>query len=133
MEPENGGKKEGIRDGIRQGLGVLSAFKEAIEETIAEARERGDLSTDHAKDVMRGALDKAQAAAGSARDRFDFVTQLDFESLRDRMSDLASRVAALDGLAEKPREPADPQDGSGAPQSSSGGSPAEPNSVGGEP
>lgn len=93
-------KPKGFRDGIRQGMGVLSAFKEAIEETITEARERGDLSPERAKEVMRGALDKAQEAAGQAKDRFDLVTQREFDALRDRVSDLARRVASLDGQEE---------------------------------
>jgi polyhydroxyalkanoate synthesis regulator phasin len=116
---EDKGKREGLREGIRQGLGVLSAFKEAIEETISEARERGDLSPERAKEVMRGALDKAQEAAGSARDRFDFVTQKDFEELKSRVADLARRVGVLDGLVE------DAQDteasGDGEPDASSPG------------
>ena len=51
-----------VSDGIRQGIGVLSAFKDALEETINEARERGDLSTERAKEVMKSALHKAQLA-----------------------------------------------------------------------
>ena len=43
------GRRKSMGDGIKEGLGVLSAFKDALEETIQEARERGDLSTDRAK------------------------------------------------------------------------------------
>ncbi len=45
---EDGGRgsRQKMGDGIKQGLGVLSAFKDALEETIQEAGERGDLSTD---------------------------------------------------------------------------------------
>ncbi|MSR19466.1 MAG: hypothetical protein EXR91_00595 [Gemmatimonadetes bacterium] len=40
---EDGGRgsRQKMGDGIKQGLGVLSAFKDALEETIQEARERG--------------------------------------------------------------------------------------------
>jgi len=87
-------------------MGVLSAFKEAIEETISEARERGDLSPDRAKEVMREALDKAQEAAGNAKSRFDLVAQREFETLKDRVADLARRVGNLDGEEEPtPEEP----------------------------
>ncbi len=108
MSQDDKPKREGFRDGIRQGMGVLSAFKEAIEETISEARERGDLSPEKAKEVMRGALDKAQAAAGQAKSRFDLVTQREFEALKDRVADLARRVGSLDGEEEPtPKEPLD--------------------------
>jgi polyhydroxyalkanoate synthesis regulator phasin len=89
MTDEN---KGGIRDGMKQGLGVLSAFKEAVEETINEARERGDLSPDRAKEIMRGALDRAHDAADGARDRFDLVPRKDLDSL-------AARVRRLEALA----------------------------------
>ena len=89
MTDEN---KGGIRDGMKQGLGVLSAFKEAVEETISEARERGDLSPDRAKEIMRGALDRAHDAADGARERLDLVPRKDLD-------DLAARVRRLEALA----------------------------------
>ena len=96
---EDGGRKgprQTMGDGIKQGLGVLSAFKEALEETIQEARERGDLSTDRAKEVMKGALEKAQAAASGARERLDFVNQSEMEAVEATLASLRSRVAALE-------------------------------------
>lgn len=101
MTENDKGKREGIRDGLRQGVGILSAFKEAIEETIAEARERGDLRPERAKEAMRGALDKAQEAAGTARERFDFVTQKDFSRLTEAVTDLARRVTNLEGSSRE--------------------------------
>ena len=59
------GARQKMGEGIKQGIGVLSALKEALEETIQEARERGDLSTGRAKEVMKEALGKAQAAASA--------------------------------------------------------------------
>ena len=38
MTEEKKGAKEKVSDGIKQGIGVLSAFKEALEETIQEAK-----------------------------------------------------------------------------------------------
>ena len=96
--------KEKVSEGIRQGIGVLSAFKEALEETIQEARERGDLSTDRAKQVMRDALDRAQAAAGEARERFDFVTQAELETLRAQVEELRARVSVLEAERSAPDE-----------------------------
>ena len=88
--------REKMGDGIRQGIGVLSALKEALEETINEARERGDLSTERAKEVMKDALGRAQAAAADARERLDFAHQSELEALRETVEDLRRRVAALE-------------------------------------
>jgi polyhydroxyalkanoate synthesis regulator phasin len=85
-----------VSDGIKQGIGVLSAFKDALEETINDARERGDLSSDKAKDVMKNALNKAQEAAEGARERLDFVSQKEFDSLGQAVDAVKDRVSALE-------------------------------------
>lgn len=82
-------------DGIRQGIGVLSAFKEALEETIQEARDRGDLSSDRAKEVMREALDRAQSAAEDAREKFDFAPQGEVDRTRSEIEALKAAFEAL--------------------------------------
>jgi polyhydroxyalkanoate synthesis regulator phasin len=98
-------------DGIRQGIGVLSAFKDALEETIQEARDRGDLSTDRAKEVMKDALVKAQAAAEGAKDRLDFAHQTDLEALEAAVASLRSRVAELEeSVFGAVRDPMGPDD-----------------------
>jgi len=99
MNEQQGQKRsarEKMSEGIRQGIGVLSAFKDALEETIQEARERGDLSSDRAKGVMKDALAKAQSAADDARERFDFVQQKEFDRLRETVEELRERLAALE-------------------------------------
>ena len=103
MVNEEGKKRSGARDardkvseGIRQGIGVLSAFKEALEETIQDARDRGDLSADRAKQVMTEALERAQTAAGDAKERFDFVHKTEFDALREEVEVLRARVAVLE-------------------------------------
>jgi len=96
---EEGGKKgprQKMGDGIRQGIGVLSAFKDALEETIQEARERGDLSTERAKEVMKDALGRAQAAASGARERLDFTHQSETDALKEAVEGLLERVSALE-------------------------------------
>lgn len=105
-QEETGRKKarEKVGDGIRQGIGVLSALKDALEETINEARERGDLSAERAKEVMKGALGRAQAAASDARERLDFVSQAEMEALQETVEDLRRRVAALEADAFGPTE-----------------------------
>ena len=93
---ERRGAREKVSEGIRQGLGVLSALKDALEETIAEARERGDLSPDRAKEALRSALARAQEAAGEARERLDLVRQRDFDRLKERVEELGRRVEKLE-------------------------------------
>ena len=97
MNDEKKSARAKVSDGIRQGIGVLSAFKDALEETINEARERGDLSSDRAKEVMKSALHRAQEAAEGARERLDFVTQKEFDALRRGGGrDQGARVGALE-------------------------------------
>lgn len=93
QEPRRGG----IGDGIRTGIGVLNAFKEAVEETLQEAVDRGDLSPERARQAMQSAADRLQAGLEDARDRFDVVTRKDFEALRDEVADLRARLSSLEG------------------------------------
>jgi polyhydroxyalkanoate synthesis regulator phasin len=95
-EGDQRGAREKVGDGIRQGIGVLSAFKDALEETINDARERGDLSAERAKEVMKGALERAQAAASGAREKLDFVSQAELETLKETVDEVRRRVAALE-------------------------------------
>lgn len=85
-----------FRDGVRQGLGVLSAFKEALEETIQEARQRGELSSDRAREVVRGAMARAKEAAGEARERLDAPSQEEFDRLRGKVDELRVRLENLE-------------------------------------
>jgi len=96
-EKEKKSTRAKVSDGIKQGIGVLSAFKDALEETINEARERGDLSADRAKSVMKSALSRAQEAAEGARERLDFVSQKEFDTLADTVESIKERVSALEG------------------------------------
>ncbi len=95
-EPTEEGRSEGIKGGIRQGLSMLSAMKDAIEETLKEAKERGDLTPDRAKEMMRSTLSKAQEKAGEARDALDFVKQKEFDALREMVDQLGARVADIE-------------------------------------
>lgn len=90
------GARERVGEGIRSGIGILSAFKDALEETIQEARERGDLSTERAKEVLRETFAKAQTAASGARERLDFATHGDLEELEKALSALNDRVTSLE-------------------------------------
>jgi polyhydroxyalkanoate synthesis regulator phasin len=89
------------REGFRAWLGVLDAFKEAIEETIQEIRERGGPSPERAREAMRSTLKRAQAAVDEARERLDFVPRREFEALREEVAELKRRVANLEGGARE--------------------------------
>jgi len=85
------------REGLRAWLGVLDAFKEAIDETIEEIRQRGAPSPERAREAMRRTMQRAQSAMGEARERLDFVPRRDFEALREEVAELRRRVAELAG------------------------------------
>lgn len=93
------GRRLSIGEGIRTGVGVLTAFKEAIEETIQEANARGDLSPDRAKQFLGDALHRAQDAVGEVRERLEWVPRKEFEALQAEVAELRSRLDALQGRA----------------------------------
>ena len=93
------GTRQRMGDGIRSGIGILSALKEALEETIHEARDRGDLSAERAKEMVKEAMGRAQEAAAGARERLDFATRLEVEALEASVEALQTRVAALEARA----------------------------------
>jgi polyhydroxyalkanoate synthesis regulator phasin len=95
-EREGASRSQRFGDGVKQGIGVLSAFKDALEETIQEARDRGDLSAERAREVMKGALDRAQTAAEGARGRLDFVQQAQMDDVRAVLEALSTRVTELE-------------------------------------
>jgi polyhydroxyalkanoate synthesis regulator phasin len=87
---------------------MLAAMKDAIEETLKEARERGDLSPDRAKEVMRSTLEKAQEKAEGARDALDFVKQKEFDMLKEVVDRIELRVAEIErGAGTNTEESAD--------------------------
>jgi polyhydroxyalkanoate synthesis regulator phasin len=80
---------------------VLSAFKEAVEESFQDARDRGDLSTERARELVQGALSRAREAAGEAKERLDFVGQREFDELSERVEDLRARLERLENRASE--------------------------------
>lgn len=89
--------RAGIGEGLRAGIGILTAFKEAIEETLEEAAERNDLRPERAKEALSGALTRAQDALGDVRERLDVVPRRDFDALRAEVDELRRRLDRLDG------------------------------------
>ncbi|MBI4409820.1 MAG: hypothetical protein HY561_08945 [Gemmatimonadetes bacterium] len=106
-EPQQPRAREAVKDSLRAGIGILAALKEAIEETIEEMRQRGELSPERAKEAFRQTMkraqeameearERAQQAVGEARERLDFVPRRDFEGLRDEIGELRRRVTELE-------------------------------------
>lgn len=96
QQQESPKRRPSIGEGIRTGVGVLTAFKEAIEESIQEANARGDLSPERAKQFLGDAMHRAQDAVGDVRERLEWVPRKEFEALQAEVAELRRR---LDGLA----------------------------------
>lgn len=92
-------RRSGVGEGIRTGLGILNAFREAIEETFQEAVDRGELSPDRARKAMQDAAQRLQAGFDDARERIDFVTQREHAELRSEVAALRERVEQLESAS----------------------------------
>jgi polyhydroxyalkanoate synthesis regulator phasin len=95
----------GIGDGIRTGFGILNAFREAIEETLQEAVDRGDLSPDRARRAVKDAAERIQLRLDEVRDRIDLVSRREFDELREEVEALRGRVARLEGVPRLSDDP----------------------------
>lgn len=95
----------GIADGVKTGLGILNAFREAVEESIQEAVDGGELSAERARETVQRAARRMQDSLDEARERLEFVPRREFETLRAEVAELRRRVAALDGGSEEPAAP----------------------------
>ncbi|MGH7459048.1 MAG: hypothetical protein ACREKN_08240 [Longimicrobiaceae bacterium] len=100
MNEERAGpeKRAGARlgEGIRAGIGVLTAVKEAIEETIQEAVDRGDLNPERAKSAVRDATRRARDGLGEVRERLDLVQRREFDLLRAEVAEMRARLDRLE-------------------------------------
>ena len=86
----------GIGDGIRTGIGILNAFREAVEETLDGAVQRGELTPERARQTMREAFDRVQESFDGARERLDLVPRAEMDELRNELAQLRERVARLE-------------------------------------
>ncbi len=98
-------QKGSIGEGVRSGLGILTAFKEAIEETIQDAVDKGELSPERARDTMRTASRRVQDGIEEARERLDLVPRRDFDRLREEVAELRRRLDALEPALALPPPP----------------------------
>jgi polyhydroxyalkanoate synthesis regulator phasin len=90
------GARDKVSYGIRDGLGVLSVFRDALEETIVEARQRGYLSPERSKRALRSAMSRAQEVAGEARERLGGVSQKEFDLLKAQVGEFEARLNDLE-------------------------------------
>ena len=88
--------KEGIKEGVRAVTGFLAALKDAIDETLRDVKESGDLDAQRAKDAVRSTMRRAQNAMDDAIERIDVVSRKEFDALREEVSALRLRVADLE-------------------------------------
>lgn len=84
------------KEWVRATTGILSAFKEAIEETIDEMRERGEVAPERAKEAVKSTMRRAQQAVDETRERLDFVPRREFDELHSELLDLKRRVESLE-------------------------------------
>jgi polyhydroxyalkanoate synthesis regulator phasin len=105
------------KDSGREGLGILSTLREALDEVINEARDKGGINAERAREAMKVAMTRAREAAGEARERLDFATEQDVQDLRDAVSELKVRLENLER-----RMPQDPSAGASRAQGGAGGS-----------
>jgi polyhydroxyalkanoate synthesis regulator phasin len=94
----------GIGDGIRTGLGILGAFKDAMEETLQEAVDRGDLAPDRAREAMRDAGRRLQSVFDETRDRIEMVPKREHEELKAEVAALRDRLERLEREKRQERQ-----------------------------
>lgn len=88
--------KGGVREGLRNSVGLLVAFKEAVQETLEEARDRGDFSTEKARALVQEAAQKVQHSVEEAREKLDLVPRKEFDDLKAEVAALRGRIAQLE-------------------------------------
>jgi polyhydroxyalkanoate synthesis regulator phasin len=96
------------RDSGQGGLGFLSTIREALDDVIAEAREKGEMSAERAREAVRGAMGRARDVAG---DRLDLATRQELHELKDQIAELKVRLGNLER-----RSAQDPQTGPWRPE-----------------
>ncbi len=105
-EQDEQDEQEGTEDSARSPrdrlMETLHAFRASLEETIAEARERGDVSAEKAREMFRSAADRTRTATADARERFDFVTQAEFDDLTARVARLEARLGDSSSDSDAP-------------------------------
>jgi hypothetical protein len=119
-EKRKGDAGETVRDGVRSLVGILGALKDAIEQSFEDLRDSAERTPERARATAKATAQHARETVEDVRERFDFVARKDLEGLRDRLDQLAARVAALETAAgiepAPPREPTAPAPAAGEPE-----------------
>lgn len=97
MSDEQPKGRTSIGEGLRAGIGILAAFKDAIEETIEDAVQKNDLNPERAKTALSGALERAQDVYEDVKGRVEMVPRRDFDALKAEVEELRRRLDRLDG------------------------------------
>ncbi len=92
MADGQGSDRDNPREGFSAWMGVLDAFRDAVEETIGEMRDRSEVGPERAREVVRETMRRAQEAFDEARDRLDPPTRREFEALRAEVAELRRRL-----------------------------------------
>lgn len=87
---------DNLREGVRTVAGIFGALKDAIEESFEDLRERGDLSPEKAREAARSTMERAQAEMDGMRERLDFATRRELETLRAEVVALRARVEQME-------------------------------------
>jgi hypothetical protein len=89
---------DAVREGVRSITGILGALKEAIEETFSDLKPTGPADSGNAEEEgARSTFQRAQETVDEVRDRFDFITRREFDTLRAAVDELRSRIEAMSG------------------------------------
>ncbi len=111
--------REGFREGVRSVTGLLGALKDALEASFDDLRGDDAPSADRPADATAHAFRKAQEAAESVRERFDFVSRREFDALQREDAPLRARVDRA-GVQDTPGPAAAPAGDEGPPETRSG-------------
>ena len=81
-----------FREGVRAVTGILGALRDAIEGTFDDMSAKGDMSPERAKEAAKETMGRAQEAMDRVRDRLDFATRSELETLRAEVAELRRRL-----------------------------------------
>ena len=81
-----------FREGVRAVTGILGALRDAIEGTFDDMSAKGDMTPERAKEAAKETMGRAQDAMDKMRDRLDFATRSELETLRAEVTELRRRL-----------------------------------------
>jgi len=92
--------KEFIRKGMLFGMGLATATKEKIEETVEEMIKKGEMTEKEGKDAVDDLVKKSKEMKQDLRDKVEQIVADTLKTLnvptRDEFVDLKDRIARLE-------------------------------------